>query len=575
MLTLLTVAVIAQTSVSIGIGNKPDAKDSAKKAQAEHVRDSVQMRREKWLDSVFATRGEHDSTDRVRRRAKQIALTPALERNAFKDATAASLLAAARRARISQDSSITGYDATAVERMSVGLGFKRIGRDRLLLRHERASRIVWSRNGPAIVQVLGRRTASPILDGSGDAEIDVDQGIPLPYIPGQENLWVGSGLAKADISESDFIHPLARGSEAYYTYATGDSVSFRLPGGNTINLRELLVRPRAPKWNTVVGSLWFDTKDAHLVRAVYRLAEPLDIWAAADEDAKEDPDDDPPPKWVKGMLNPLKAQVTAVTVEYGLHEGRFWMPRVQSLEGSAQAGFMRAPFKIEQSFKYASVNGAIPTDIPKIAVQDTARDSVSRAARFARRKVECTEGAAERTRTVRRWTDGQAMIIQVPCDTTVLVKSAELPKSIYDDGEEIFGSAERDELISAALSLGAQAGWVPQKPSWSYGLSMTRFNKIEGLSTALGVSKVLGEGYTAHALARIGVADWQPNGELGLSRSNGRRIIGVNGYRRLSAANDWTDPFAFGASLSALLFGRDEGFYYRTAGVEIDVRAED
>jgi hypothetical protein len=569
MLALLTVALFAQTSISIGIGNKTNPKDSAKVVERERVRDSIRMRRERWVDSVFAARGERDSTDRVRRRAKQIALTPALLKSAFRNHGAEELLEAARHARLVQDSSITAYDATATERMSVGLGFKRIGRDRLLLRHERASRIVWSRNSPALIQVLGRRTASPIIDEMGDAEIDSDDGIPLPYVPGQENLWVGSGLAKADISESDFIHPLARGSEAYYTYAIGDSVSFRLPGGNTIHLRELLVRPRAPRWNVALGSLWFDTKDAHLVRAVYRLAEPLDIWAEAEADAKEEHDDDPPPKWVKGLMNPLKAQVTAVTVEYGLHEGRFWMPRVQSLEGSAQAGFIRAPFKIEQSFKYASVNGPVPKDIPQIAVQDTARDSVSRAARYARYRNECKEGTESRQRTRRRWTDGQAMIIQVPCDTASLAKSPELPKSIYDAGEEIFGSAERDALISEALSLGAQPGWLPQKPSYSYGLSMTRFNKIEGLSTGLGVSKVLGNGYTVHALGRIGVADWQPNGEIGGYRTNGRRSVGINAYRRLSAANDWSDPFAFGASLSAVLFGRDEGFYYRTAGVEI------
>ena len=305
------------------------------------------------------------------------------------------------------------------------------------------------------------------------------------------------------------------------------------------------------------------------MRAVYRLAEPMDIWAEADADAKDGDDDDPPPKWVKGLMSPLKGNVSAVTVEYGLHEGRFWMPRVQSLEGSVQAGFMRVPFQIEQSFKYASVNGAMPKDIPTIAVMDTARDSVSRAARHARRKLECTDASASRQRTIRRWTDGQAMIIQVPCDTTVLAKSPELPKSIYDDATEVFGSAERDALISQALSIGAQADWQPQKPQWAYGLGLTRFNKIEGLSTGIGASSVLGKGYTAHGLARIGVADWQPNGELGIYRSNGRLSFGVNAYRRLSAANDWSDPFAFGASLSALLFGRDEGFYYRTAGIEL------
>jgi hypothetical protein len=43
----------------------------------------------------------------------------------------------------------------------------------------------------------------------------------------------------------------------------------------------------------------------------------------------------------------------------------------------------------------------------------------------------------------------------------------------------------------------------------------------------------------------------------------------VTGYNRLVAANDWGNPLSFGSSLSALLFGRDEGFYYRASGVEL------
>ena len=569
MLALLTAIVFAQSSVSIGIGNKPNAKDSVARAERERKQDSSRLRYEIWRDSIMAVRNTGDSADRARRRAKQIALTPEHLRTAFRDSRAADLLNAARRARLAQDSSITGYDATAYERMSVGLGLKRIARERLLMRAERASRVVWSRGGPAFAEVLGKRSVMPMLDGIGDADMDLDEALPIPYYPGRETLWVGSGLAKADIDESEIIHPLARGAEAYYTYAIGDSVSFQLPGGRRINIRELVVRPRAPKWNVALGSLWFDVADARLVRGVYRMAEPIDIWAVAEEEAKDgEHDDDDPPKWVKGMISPLRAQVNAITIEYGLHEGRFWMPRVQSLEGSAQAGFMRVPFKMEQSFKYASVNGAVPTGVPQIAVADTASDSVSRAARIARRRTDCkTVGAT--TRTLRSWETGLQMVVKTSCDTVALAKSPELPKSIYDKGEEIFSSAERDELIDQALKLGAQPGWVPQKPILTYGLGLTRYNKIEGLSTGLGVSQTLGKGYTVHALARIGVADWQPNGELGISRSNGRSKIGINGFRRLSTANDWTDPLGFGASVSAVLFGRDEGFYYRTAGIEI------
>ena len=570
MFALLTAVVFAQTSIHIGIGNAPKAQDSAARAERERKQDSSRYRYEVWRDSAIAARsGNHDdSVDRARRKAKAIPLTPALVSSAFKDARAHDLLAAARQARLRQDSTITGYDATTYERMSVGLGLRRIARERLLFRAERATRVVWSRGSPAYVEILGRRAVAPMIQGLGDSDMELEGIAPIPYYPGRETLWVGSGLAKADIEDSDMIHPLARGAEAYYTYAVGDSVSFQLPGGTRIRLRELVVRPRAPMWNVALGSLWFDVSDARLVRGVYRMAEPIDIWAVADEEAKADKDDDAPPKWVKGLISPLKAQVTAVTVEYGLHEGRFWMPRMQSLEGSAQAGFMRVPFKMEQSFKYSSVNGARPIQIPQIAVADTATDSVSRAARIARRRTECKTGTVS-SRTLRSWETGLQMIVKTPCDTASLAKSADLPKSIYDEGEEVFGSAERDELIEKALSLGAQPGWTPQKPVYSYGLPMTRYNKIEALSTGISARATLGKGYTANASARIGIGDWQPNGELGLSRSNGRSTIAVNAYRRLSSASDWTDPFSFSASLSAVLFGRDEGFYYRTAGIEI------
>jgi hypothetical protein len=572
MLALLTAIVFAQSSVTIGVGNAPKPKSDSVRLERERRQDSIRLSREIWRDSIIAARRDNDSTDRAKRRAKQIAMTPALEANAFKDSRARTLLTAARKARMEQDSSITGYDATAYERMSVGLGFKRIVRNRLLMRSERAARIVWSRGSPVWAEVVGKRTVMPMLDGMGDADIDMDDAMPVPYYPGRESLWVGSGLAQADIDQGEIIHPLARGAEAYYTYAVGDSVSFQLPGGNRINLRELVVRPRAPKWNVVLGSLWFDVSTARLVRAVMRLSEPMDIWAVADEEA--DDKDDKPPGWVKGMISPLKAEITAVTIEFGLHEGKFWMPRLQSLEGSAQAGFMRVPFRMEQSWKYASVNGAAPVALPQIAVADTASDSVSRAARIARRRTDCKSNGAT-TRTMRRWDNGMQMVVKQSCDSAALAKSPELPKSIYDDGEEVFGSAERDALISEALALGAQPGWVPQKPVFTYGLGMTRFNRIEGLSSGIAARQSLGEGYTARASARIGVADWQPNGELGIARSNGRTTIGLNAYRRLSAANDWADPFAFGASLSALLFGRDDGFYYRTAGIELTGTPDD
>jgi hypothetical protein len=558
MLALLAAVVFAQ-SATISIGGK-DSVDHAK-------RDSIAVRRDQVRDSLRAHRIERDSVRKERRLAKRLPMTPAVMASAFKDSRARDLLLHARESRLSQDSSLIGYDASAYERLSVGMGFKHIGRDRLLLRSERASHVMWQRGKGAIIEVKGARSVFPMLDGMGKGDIDLGADTDIPYTPGRETLWIGSGLAKADVSESEMIHPLASGAEAYYTYQSGDSVGFQLPGGQRLELRELRIRPREPKWNVVVGSLWFDASSGQLVRAVYRMAQEMDIMAVAKEESQQDHDDDDIPRWVKPMIMPMKGNVTSITVEYGLHEGHFWLPRSQAVEGQVQVSFMHVPFKLEQRYSYASVNGAEPLDDVTIAAADTATDSLSRAGRRERRRNECKEGTERVRRELRRDQDLR-VLIRTPCDTAALARSSELPKSIYDEGEAVFGTAERDALISEALTLGAQPGFAPQRPSVSWGVPFTRFNRIEGLSSALSVEQVLGNGYSTRALFRLGVADLSPNGEVFLDRTDGRRKIGVGLYRRLAAANDWGDPLGFSSSVSALLFGRDEGFYYRTWGAE-------
>jgi hypothetical protein len=47
------------------------------------------------------------------------------------------------------------------------------------------------------------------------------------------------------------------------------------------------------------------------------------------------------------------------------------------------------------------------------------------------------------------------------------------------------------------------------------------------------------------------------------------KTVRLNGYSRLVSASDWGSPLSFGSSISALLFGRDEGFYYRASGAEL------
>lgn len=532
---------------------------------------------------------------------KRIPVTAEHMRTAFRSPLARATLDRARATRMAQDSALKSYEATAHLRVSAGMGFSRIGRERLIFRHENVTHVKWHRDVGAWIDVAGARTALPVAPGEGEREARQEMAqdgdmTPVPYFPGHEPLMsFNGGMVKSQVDERDMVHPLAEGAEAYYTYALGDSVTFRLPDGQVVELRELHVRPREPKWNVAIGSLWFDDRTGQLVRAAYRLAVPMDIWAVVEEEDSTAQDEIP--IWVKPLISPMRVQITAIVVEYGLHQSRFWLPRLNSAEGHARVSFMRVPFKFEQSFRYGSVNAidslpAIniveperPPDSLSEGDKDKWRDS-ARAVRRERRRAlrdsvakglrpdpDACDSTGTRVVMRRRQDEGRmAVAVRTPCDVSVLENSPELPKSIWDEGEEIFGTKEREALIAEALALGAQPGLglYVTRPTVKFGLEFTRFNRVEGFSSGVQVEQLLGAGYTATAFGRIGHADLEPNVELSVSRTNLAKTVRVRGYNRLVAANDWGNPLSFGSSLSALLFGRDEGFYYRASGAELE-----
>ncbi|MGI9077392.1 MAG: hypothetical protein ACR2G6_08690 [Gemmatimonadaceae bacterium] len=565
MLAILATVVALQSSVSIGTRPRQDttrltARDSARLARRDSIRNRV--------DSI--------RDERATRPPRRDSVTAQHFATAFRDQGARTLLQRARVARLEQDSTLVAYDATAYQRISAGLGFKKIGRDRLVFRHESASRVRWRSGEGVWVDMKGLRTAVPAVP-KANVDMDADDDMsPIPYYPGRDAIWVGSGMVKREVDDREIVHPLAEGAEAYYQYATGDSIVFRLPDGSRIRLGEIEVTARRPKWNLVVGSFWFDLSSAQLVRAAYRLSTPMDIVKVAedDEDDKDDKDGGIP-RW----LRPMTANVKGITVEYGLHKGRWWLPRLQVAEGDAQVSIMRVPFKLEESFKYASVNGtAVLPTLPALAEQQDSLaegDSATVDSTGRRRRRASTIDDGDATLRVReRYAGGLRVVTRVPKDSAMLATSPDLPGSIYDDGEELFGKAEADELMKE-LDFGMQARWSPQRPEFHYGLErgLIRYNRVEGFSPGVMATQTFGAGYTGSILARIGTADHQFNGELSMIRSDGRRTLGLAAYRRLAVVNDWGDPFAIGPSVSALLFGREEGLYYRSWGAELTATA--
>jgi hypothetical protein len=547
---------------------------------------------------------------RRRERYRPRAVTARDLATAFRDSSAREILLLARKGRLEQDSALRSYDAMTYQRISAGLGFSRLGRDRLVFRTERADRVRWDRDAGLWLEVKGARTVLPGIPEIGERE--AGKGIAgagemaaVPYFPGYEPLWIGPLMAEKQVTEDGPVHPMAEGSEAYYTYRTGDPVSIKLPDGRTINLRELEVRPREPKWNLVVGSMWFDAASGQLVRAAYRFAVPMEIDKFVLEDDPTAFDD--VPVWVKPMMFPMRGTVTAITIDYSLFAGRFWLPKARSAEAMGEASFMRIPMKFEQTFTYAAVNGdekmpslppLPPSTMPPDSLTGEARirwldstrairaaavvarrDSIRQGLRRQRPVSQC-DTSDYRISVSRGYGDSRTPVAtRVPCDVSSLASSPDLPPSIYDPGEEVFDLKAREALVSEALSMGVQPPVTldPRHlppPVIAYGIPLTRYNRVEGLSTGILASQIIGGGYTLDGVARFGLSDRKPNLELGVTRSNLVRSYTLSGYTKLVSAGDWGNPLSFGSSFAAAAFGRDEGFYYRAAGLQLYGRTE-
>jgi hypothetical protein len=563
--------------------------------------------------------------------------------SAYADTVAPRILARARVARLAQDSALKSYRAVTTQRMSLGLGVRRVGLEKLLFRGDNVARVEWSRGGGVWITPIGSRVVVPMGGDEQDGG-DFTDAVSVPYFPGRETLWMPSsnfGVVKTDVDDRDLVHPIARGAEAYYRYAAGDSITIRLDGERSIRLRELRVTARRPQWKLFVGSFWFDQESGQLARAVYRLAVPIEVWDVASEEIAYDSarsvfveqardsiararlprdvyerdsirraeraagssnSDDEPPGWVKAAFRPARGTLDAITVEYGLYGGRFWLPRANSASFNAEIGPMRAPFTIDEKFEYADVNGdfsmppvpeartaardsaaadSIPLDSGSVVMQGEdgttvsisfGSDSAGRAKRDSVYRARyCAPGDSTYVRTESRFDGALRVAYTMPCDRNTLASSSALPPSSAST-DALFDLTARDQLLDA-LGLSLQPAWGPQRPTLRSGLDQVRYNRVEGLSVGLLGEQVLGAGYTARAKARLGHADLALNGEVGFERSNGRRTVFATAYRRLRAtAPEWGDPLSFGPSLPAILFARDEGFYFRALGVEVGDR---
>src|SRR5688500_712883 len=507
---------------------------------------------------------------------------------AYNDARAAQLVQQARARRQFVDRSIRNYQAVAKERISIGLRTRL--RDRLFYRRETASHIDWRRGGPINITVLGAREAVPMATSKVSIPGDLTEFLPrLAFDP----LDMDELLR---IDTTSLRHPLSDGAEAQYTYRTGESTTISL-GQTSIKLVELQAIPRRRDYHLISGSFWICHATHSVVEVVFRMAKDFNLIEDADEDDREEM------KSVPGFLRPIRAELQYVTIEYGLIHLRWWMPRLFAAEGIFQMGPIKTPMNYERSYSDYQVGGdtavaliartergdslkrcrpsggmqinvSAGNDNPSPEELERRRERAERAR--ARRDSILAKELAEDTARARRRREAEEcsklyhIIIE---DSTKLLTSSELPPSIYGDNEELTSDPELAKLAKQLERL-ASAPWQFASSSFTwgpYGNGLLRYNKVEGLSVGARYEFEFGQ-LKADGTARVGVADWEPGLELGITRSTPRSWLRGAAYRRLDVMDAAAGFGGVSAQLGALLFARDERDYFRATGGELVIR---
>jgi hypothetical protein len=454
------------------------------------------------------------------------------------------LVERARGQRDVIDASVFHYTATSHQRISVGI--RALRRERLLFRRETAATVEWHRDRPSRVRVEGARQAIPVAMPGIQVPDDLeDWAREFMPEPGDDRLF------GATTSGEFAWHPLVEGGEALYRYAIGDTTVIRLPDGDPIRLVELRAIPRERDIHVVTGSFWIELDDYAIVQALFRPADTFDLERDLPridpEEAAEEADD---MAEIPAMMKPIVFEIDYVTVDYGLWEMRWWMPRLMGFHGSLRMGPATFPLSLEIRYSDYTVEAdpwgwdALPP-----VIRDLAGDT---------------------TDTPRPFEYGT--IVEV-ADSAALLESPLLVESFYAQGEGLISEAELRDLTDR-LGMLPPSPWAARRPRitppWVPGKGLLRYNRVEALSAGVRADLDLGR-IRLDATARLGVADLEPNAELGVTIPSLRREWRVAAYRRLAVADPSLRPLGLGNSLTALLFGRDDGTYFRAAGAEVRV----
>ncbi|MEO8910019.1 MAG: hypothetical protein ABI408_07300 [Gemmatimonadaceae bacterium] len=313
-------------------------------------------------------------------------------------------------------------------------------------------------------------------------------------------------------SQSIAIHPLAANRDTYYVFAGGDTAVTLFSNGRRIPIVHVRVSPRPnPHGDAVLffGDMYIDADWKQIVRMRGRLVEVRDGKVTLKSGSR-----------LPGVGGASFVELVNVEVD-----GQYWLPAFQRAELQARIalfGDFRSIVRIVSRFNdYRTNDSSWAGPVAPLGV---------------RHSLTFASGASQDR--FKAW------------ERPIGAASSDVYYGQFDDlaPEEwrTVGETRAFRVRPRALA------------------EVVRFNRIEGLFTAVPVEREFGD--STSALVAHGSVGWAwaeetARGELDLQSGHGSTTSGLRFERSLANTNDFQMPFSWGATLSALLGSIDDFDY--------------
>ncbi|MDX2192012.1 MAG: hypothetical protein NW201_01575 [Gemmatimonadales bacterium] len=472
----------------------------------------------------------------------------------YADAATRALVDRARARHAAADTAIADYRARATYRFTYGVASRRQDAGDALTVEQQEAVVRWRRPNDLRIDIVGKRVVSRIPNLPRSSLLTEPWFVPVRAGDSLRIFTLG-------FPERAALHPLAADGPDWYRYALVDSVRIVTPAGERL-LLAVDVLPAREGDALVTGRLWLEAGSAEVVRLMVRFVGRA--FYAAPEAARGRSDAE------AGLVNALlnRTLTLEADLEYGLEEGRLWVPYRQVIRGRVSAAplvSVTVPFEVETRFREHALNTgeswAFSVEPPDSAAEASARG----AALDSLRRVPVDW--AGRRRFAGRWAGGRWEIARVARDSLWRYQQWEAPLTLAD-GDTRAADEARALLAGLAARLpGGLGGTSDVKPPVPVAPSF-RFTRVQGFTPGVTLQRELGPAFwLAEAEGRAGLNDGRLLGAARLVRDAPASRIALDVRHDLAVLDPYAREDTFGASLRAMLNGRDEHEWHLATGV--------